>query len=246
MKKHFSLTACSVLLLTGTFTGGLRAAVTGPAGIPFENNASVPVTMSDTNPNKIVIDGEYITSISGPSGAYDKQTTSDGALIISPLVGQNFTVFLQTDKDAAVTLNVHPQPGTGRTIRLTPLTLPVRRNPEAKAWEEGQSYEKTLVDISRAVSRGDAPENFDELPVSRQTSYAPGVAVEMTPERQFVGSHLRVVRYRLRNTGWVTQNLREKDFWQKGVRAVMLTNRQLYAAGEGYAWIIFSDDGASH
>lgn len=245
MKNRFSPAAATVLLLTGTFAGGLRAA-TGPAGIPFDNNAQVPVTLSDTNPNKIVIDGELITSISGPAGAYDKQTTTDGALIISPLVGQDFTIFLQTDKDAAVSLNVHPRPGAGRTIRLTPQSLPVRQNPEARAWEEGQSYEKTLVDIARAATKGEVPDNFDVYPVSRITDYTPPVPVTLTPEQQFVGAHLRIVRYRMRNSGLVTQTLHEKDFWQKNVRAVMLSTRQLYASGEGYVWVIFSDDGVRH
>ncbi|EOW7235555.1 type-F conjugative transfer system secretin TraK, partial [Cronobacter sakazakii] len=112
------------------------------------------------------------------------------------------------------------------------------------AWEEGQSYEKTLVSLSRAVLRGEVPDDFSEYPVSRMTRYAPPLAVQLTPERQFVGSHLRVVRFRLRNPGYVTVSLRERDFWQKGVRGVMLSARQLYAGGEGYAWVIFSDDGA--
>ena len=47
--------------------------------------------------------------------------------------------------------------------------------------------------------------------------------------------------------GWqkvrITRSLRERDFWRKGVRAVMLSQNQLYAGGEGYAWIVFSDDG---
>ena len=45
------------------------------------------------------------------------------------------------------------------------------------------------------------------------------------------------------NPGSITRSLRERDFWRKGVRAVMLSQNQLYAGGEGYAWIVFSDDG---
>lgn len=243
MKTRFSLAAAAVLVVTSLHAGGLRAA-SAPAGIPFENDASFTVTLSNTNPNKVIIDGELITSISGPAGAYDQSNTQDGALLLSPLVGQNFTVFLQTASGAAVSLNVQPKPGTGRTLRFTPVSPPTRHNDDAKAWEEGQSYEKTLVSLSRAVLRGEVPDDFSEYPVSRMTRYAPTLAVQLTPERQFVGSHLRVVRFRLKNPGYVTVSLRERDFWQKGVRGVMLSARQLYAGGEGYAWVIFSDDGA--
>ena len=34
--------------------------------------------------------------------------------------------------------------------------------------------------------------------------------------------------------------LAEKQFWQKGVRAVMLSTNTLYASGEGLLWVVFS------
>ncbi|WP_438442966.1 TraK domain-containing protein [Kluyvera georgiana] len=165
MKIRISPAAAAVLVAFGLFTGGLRAA-SGPAGIPFENDASFTVVLSNTNPNKIIIDGELITRISGPAGAYDSNTTAteDGALIFSPLTGQNFTVFLETAKGAALSLNIQPKPATGRTLRFTPLSPPTRQNDYAKAWEEGQSYEKTLVALSRTVLQGKVPDDFTEYP----------------------------------------------------------------------------------
>lgn len=242
MKKRFSPVAAAVLMATGLFTGGLRAAST-PAAIPFENDAAFNVTLSNNSPNKVVIEGELITSISGPSGAYDQSTTEDGALILSPLVGQNYTMFIQTDRGSSLSLNVRPQPGNGRTLRFTPMSPPLRKNDDAKAWEEGQTYEKTLVTLSRAVVNGQVPDDYQEYPVSRMTAYTPATSVRLTPERQFVGNHLRVVRFRMNNHGSITQSLRERDFWRKGVRAVMLSQNQLYAGGEGYVWIVFSDEG---
>ena len=242
MKKRFSPVAAAVLMATGLFTGGLRAA-SAPAAIPFENDAAFNVTLSNNSPNKVVIEGELITSISGPSGAYDQSTTEDGALILSPLVGQNYTMFIQTDRGSSLSLNVRPQPGNGRTLRFTPMSPPLRKNDDAKAWEEGQTYEKTLVTLSRAVVNGQVPDDYQEYPVSRMTAYTPATSVRLTPERQFVGNHLRVVRFRMNNHGNITQSLRERDFWRKGVRAVMLSQNQLYAGGEGYVWIVFSDEG---
>jgi conjugal transfer pilus assembly protein TraK len=242
MNLRISPAAAAVLLASGIFTSGLRAA-TAPAAIPFENDAAFNVTLSNNNPSKVVIDGELITSISGPTGAYDQSTTDDGALILSPLVAQNFTLFIQTDHGSSLSLNIRPQAGNGKTLRFTPLSPPLRKNDDAKAWEEGQTYEKTLVALSRAVVNGQVPDDYVEYPVSRMTAYTPSTAVRLTPERQFVGNHLRVVRFRMNNPGSITQNLRERDFWRKGVRAVMLSQSQLYADGEGYAWIVFSDDG---
>ncbi|WP_240337813.1 TraK domain-containing protein [Enterobacter asburiae] len=114
------------------------------------------------NPSKVVVDGELITSISGPTGAYDQSQTEDGALILSPLVGQNFTLFIQTDHGSSLSLNVRPQPGNGKTLRFTPMSPPLRKNDDAKAWEEGQTYEKTLVALSRAVVNGQVPDDYRE------------------------------------------------------------------------------------
>jgi conjugal transfer pilus assembly protein TraK len=190
MKFRISPAAAAVFLAAGLFTSGLRAA-SAPAAIPFENDAAFNVTLSNTNPSKVVVDGELITSISGPTGAYDQSQTEDGALILSPLVGQNFTLFIQTDHGSSLSLNVRPQPGNGKTLRFTPMSPPLRKNDDAKAWEEGQTYEKTLVALSRAVVNGQVPDDYREYPVSRMPAYTPASDVRLTPERQFVGNHLR-------------------------------------------------------
>lgn len=167
MKFRISPAAAAVFLAAGLFTSGLRAA-SAPAAIPFENDAAFNVTLSNTNPSKVVVDGELITSISGPTGAYDQSQTDDGALILSPLVSQNFTLFIQTDHGSSLSLNIRPQPGNGKTLRFTPMSPPLRKNDDAKAWEEGQTYEKTLVALSRAVVNGQVPDDYQEYRTYRQ------------------------------------------------------------------------------
>lgn len=234
----------AALLAAGLSLGApALALVNGPEATLFENNAHLNAVLSNTSPNKIIIDGELITRVTGPDGAYDQQNTDDGALILSPLTGESFTLFIETASGQGVSLDVKPKAVNGRTLRLAPAGMPVKPNDDAKAWEESQPWQKTLVSVARSVVNGDVPENYTDVPVSRAPAYAPPVAVTLTAERQLVGSHLRVVRYRLHNAGYVSQALSEKQFWQKGVRAVMLSTPTLYAGGQGYAWVIFSADG---
>jgi len=225
-----------------SLTGPVSAAVPGPAGTVFENNAHLKAMMSNTSPNKIVIDGELITGITGPDNAYKKANTADGALLITPLAGQDFTIFLETAGGVGVSIDVSPKPGNGRTLHLIPADAPVKPNPDAKSWEESQPFQKILVSIARTVANGEVPENYTEIKASRGPAYTPPAGVQLTPERQLAGSHLRVMRYRIKNTGYVTRMLSEKQFWQKGVRAVMLSTQTLYANGEGFVWMIFSTD----
>lgn len=238
------MTLCAMVIagLTALSPTALLAAVPGPAGTTFENNAHLSAQMSNTSPNKIVIDGELITAVTGPENAYTKDNTADGALLISPLTGQNFTLFLETAGGISVSVDVTPKPGSGRTLHLIPAGTSLKSNPDAKVWEESQPFQKTLVSVARTVVNGDVPDSYTEIPASRSPAFNPLAGVQLTPERQLAGSHLRVVRYRMKNTGYITRNLSEKQFWQKGVRAVMLSTRTLYASGEGFVWVIFSTD----
>lgn len=240
MKKTLSALAvtCALTLMSGS----VSAAVPGPTGTIFENNAHLKAQMSNTSPNKIVIDGELITGVTGPEGAYTKDNTADGALLITPLTGQDFTIFLETAGGVSASIDISAKPGSGRTLHLIPADAPLKPNPDAKAWEESQPFQKTLVSVARTVVNGDVPENYVDMKATRGPAYNPPVGLLLTPERQLAGSHLRVMRYRMKNAGYVTQALTEKQFWQKGVRAVMLSTRTLFANGEGYVWVIFSTD----
>ncbi len=232
--------------LLAAFVAGLclvpaaMADVSGPAGTVFENDAHLKAQLSNTSPNKIVIEGELITRVTGPDGAFTQENTEDGALLITPLTGQNFTLFLETASGIGASLDVTPKPGSGHTLHLIPASVPMKANPDAKAWEESQPWEKTQVSVARTVVNGGVPDNYIEAKAARGPAYNPLPGVLLTPERQLVGSHLLVMRYRMKNTGYITRSLSEKQFWQKGVRAVMLSTHNLYAGGEGYVWVIFS------
>ncbi|MBK5017326.1 F-type conjugal transfer protein TraK [Pantoea sp. S62] len=236
------LTFTALLVAGACLTSSAMAAVSGPTGTVFENNAHLKAQMSNTSPNKVIIDGELITGVTGPENAYNRDTTADGALLITPTTGQDFTIFLETASGISASLDVSPRPGNGRTLRLIPAVTKFKANPDAKAWEESQPWEKTLVSVARTVVNGGVPDTYTELSADRGPAYTPAAGVTLTPERQLAGSHLRVMRYRMSNTGYVTRELSEREFWQKGVRAVMLSTRTLYAGGQGYAWVIFSTD----
>lgn len=238
MKAHLLVLAAFVASVC--LVPAAMADVSGPAGTVFENDAHLKAQLSNTSPNKIVIEGELITRVTGPDGAFTQENTEDGALLITPLTGQNFTLFLETANGIGASLDVTPKPGSGHTLHLIPVAAPLKANPDAKTWEESQPWENTLVSVARTVVNGGVPDSYTEATVVRGPGYNPVAGVQLTPERQWVGSHLLVMRYRMKNTGYITRPLSERQFWQKGVRAVMLSTYNLYASGEGYAWVIFS------
>lgn len=182
-------------LVASSLASTAMAAVSGPASTVFENDAHLKAQLSNTSPNKIIIDGELITHVSGPDGAFLQDNTDEGALLITPQTGQPFTVFLETASGIGASIDITPKPGTGKTLRLVPASAPKKDNPDAKAWEESQPWEKTLVMIARTVVNGGTPENYTVAPADRGPAYNPALGITLTPERQLVGSHLRVMRY---------------------------------------------------
>lgn len=246
MKKTFLLTPA--LLLAGVFQTQ-AAVVPGAQEISFGPNAQVNAVFSQISPNRIVVEGEKITDISGPGGAYDTQKQPDGGALISlaPGITQSFTLYVVTDKNSALSIQVVPKNIPGKTLSFVPLTAPMKVKPEEKSWEEGQSYEKTLVDISRSIINGIVPQDFSEYPVSRAQPYSPAVNVTLKADKHFIGPHMRIVRYVISNPSYLSQSLSEKQFYAPGVRAVMLSTRNLYSHGEGYAYVIFDDaNGGEH
>lgn len=81
------LTITALLVAGACLTSSAMAAVSGPTGTVFENNAHLKAQMSNTSPNKVIIDGELITGVTGPENAYNRDTTADGALLITPTTG---------------------------------------------------------------------------------------------------------------------------------------------------------------
>jgi|GEM_PF-430555 len=231
------------LLAAVAFHVSAAVSVPGAQEISFGNNAQVNAAFSQVNPNRIIVEGEKITDVSGTGGAFNSEKQSDGGVLISLVPGltQTFTVYIVTDKQSALSIQVVPKNIPGKTLSFVPQSAPMKVKPDLKSWEEGQSYEKTLVDISKSIVNGIIPQDFSEFPVSRAQAYNPVVPVSLKADKHFIGPHMRIVRYIMTNPSYLTQDLSEKQFYVPGVRAVMLSTRSLYSNGEGYAYVIFDD-----
>lgn len=225
------------------------ALVPGAQEISFGPNAQVNAAFSQISPNRIVVEGEHIKDIAGPGGAFDSQKQPDGGALISltPGLTQSFTLYVVTEENSALSIQIVPKNIPGKTLSFVPQTAPLKVKPDEKSWEEGQSYEKTLVDISKSIINGVIPQDFSEFPVSRVQAYSPAASVTLKADKLFIGPHMRIARYIMSNPSYLTQVLTEKQFYAPGVRAVMLSTRNLYSHGEGYAYVIFDDaQGGKH
>ncbi|WP_241576703.1 TraK domain-containing protein [Rosenbergiella collisarenosi] len=236
-----------LIIISAISTATQAAYVAGAQPIMFGNDALVHAVFSKVSPNRVIVQGEKIVGVDGPDGAYEVQKTADGGALVSLAQGidQNFTLYIVTDKNSALSIDVVPRNIPGKTLSFVPNDPPMKAKTDTPNWEEGQSYEKTLIDISKNILNGVIPQDFSEYPISRDLPYHPNVPVNIKGDKQFVGPHLRIVRYVLTNPSYLSVQLTEKMFYQPGVRAVMLSNRNLYSQGQGYLFVIYNFDSGS-
>lgn len=208
-------------LLSCALISGNALAATAPVSLSFPPNGQFQLTVSNTNPNLIVIPGDRITGISSAAGKLtDKRNTRDGAVLFSSTGDKPFTLFIETEHGQVVPIQATPRAGEGRSYRLLNAE-PVAR-PAAKTWETSQPYESLLVELNKAILKNRMPEGYAPASTEFDRLSAPA-GLSMAAEEAWTGNALRVVRYRVSNPFAYTVALKEQDFWRTGVRAVMFT-----------------------
>lgn len=188
--------------------------------LTFTPGEQLALPISNSNPNVLQVPGDPIINISSASGMLtDKKATKSGAVVFSSTSDKPFTLFVETRLGQLFSVHAAPRKGEGRSYRLL-AEKPVAR-PQAKAWETAQPYESMLAALNRSVLQGTLPEGYGPAPINKEATITVS-GLHATPEVAWTGNALRIVRYRLVNRTVLPVALREQDFWQPGIRAVMV------------------------
>lgn len=200
-----------------------------PSTLPFSQGGQFRLSVSNTDPNMIFIPGDRVTAISASAGMLtDRRTTGAGGVLFATVATKPFTLYVETALGQTLSVIATPVKGEGRVYRLVSAEPPVR--PEARAWETAQPYEQLLVSLSRSVLTGKAPDGYGVVAPLTDGLKAPA-GLQLTAEKAWAGDLLRADRYRVSNPNPYGLALREQDFWQPGVRAVMFDNSALSLMG---------------
>lgn len=221
MKKNKSRMSSAIALCI-LFSGSVGA-VTEPYTLMFPPNGQFQLSVSNTNPNLVVIPGDRVVAINSSAGTLtDKRNTKDGAVLFSSSSEKPFTVFIETEQGQVFSIHANPQKGEGRSYRLLG-SKPLPRA-GAKAWETSQPYESLLVELNKAALQGHMPESYAPADLNNERMLAPA-GLSMRAEEAWTGNALRIVRYSVQNPNSYAVSLKEQDFWYQGVRAVMFNLR---------------------
>jgi type-F conjugative transfer system secretin TraK len=203
----------------------------GAKEIPFDDNEQIKVVLSNRDINRVLVIGDKIKTIHGPTGLYTaKNDPSDlsGSAYISIYSDTSFTVFLATVKGHNLSLLVTPKTAPGRTVILEPTTPSLFANNPTEA----DGYQKTLIDLISNMINLEPCEDYEYFSVSeakkhkwikniKRTNFY-NVA-DVTPIAFYRGEKLSGIISKISSRTRNPLTLKPSYFYQPGVKAVALS-----------------------
>ena len=213
---------------------------TNAQNINFKNNESISVDISSVDANRIVVKGDKIVSVSCMNNACTAKNLPDGSAYLTVNNNmQKFSAFINTEQGRYVALFLDPKAMPGKTIILH-ADQAGQKQPE---WEKNSPYEDILVKLTDAMKNGGQTEGYSQVPMtgkSTTVSFASQLTIE--PLRQYIGTKLKGVVYKVTNTTDKPAQIKPYQFYDHGVRSVSLSSNFVAPHGYIFAYIIFSGD----
>ncbi|HAU4159295.1 TPA: type-F conjugative transfer system secretin TraK [Legionella pneumophila] len=240
-----------ILLKTKTLAIWIGLALPGttiasitPFVLSFSEGEQFNLTVSGFNFNRIFIEGEKITQLSYPEGAFviDKSELQDpdikeGSVYLRPLFETPVTVFLTTDKGHHLSLNLKPDEGLGKTLRF------VAKAQTKMNYIKPTIHDETEVDeIMAAMKEGQTPKEFHEKhPVSRPFYVKKDIKVLLV--KQYKGERMTGYVYRLENKSNHEIALSAEMFSAHLAQSLSLSDEVLAPQKVAYLYGLYANEG---
>ena len=199
-------------------------------------NETVKGNISNTDLNRISVEGDRIAQVFGSSGHFTMETDeTHGQIFIRPVgEGRQLSLTIITESGLTQDILLIPSNIPSQSIVLKP----AKRNAEqAKHWETSQPYVQTITSLMQAMVQGKEVPGFN-LRVNEQ-SLNMWNDLHVKQLQIFEGSQLKGVTYELKNNGDKALGLQEKQFlFDRDIVAISLERFNLAPGGRAYLWVI--------
>ena len=207
--------------------------------ISFADNEQVRVILSNRDINRIVVTGDKIKTIQGPTGLYTAKNDSfdaSGSAYISIYGETPFTIFVSTIKGHNLSLLVTPKTAPGRTIILESTTPTLVTNNRAKA----DGYQKTLIDLMTNMISLEPCEDYEYFSISeaKKHKWITNIkkinfrnVADVTPIAFYRGEKLSGILSKISNRTRNPIILKPSYFYQPGVKAIALSEQTISPLG---------------
>lgn len=199
------------------------------------NNAKVQALVSETDFNRIYVQGDRILTVRGDQGAYTIQTDPMlGQIYIKPYSNMPFNLYLMTEQGNTYQLHLEVRQGAANTIVLQP---PVTTPAQAANWESSTPYEQTLVRLMRAMATGSFPDGYS-ITATHDKALPLGAVATVTRISQYQGVNLMGEIFIIKNLSRHIINLKPEQLYRAGSMAIALQNQTIAPLGQTRLFVI--------
>lgn len=231
------------LLLSLLFSGALCAGGV-PSAISFDEGEQFNLTLSRINFNRVFVEGEKITKLSYPEGAFtvdksemNKPGSTDDSIYIKPAFEVPITLFITTDKGRHVSLTLTSDESFGKTLRFV-----------AKAQTQLKYVKHEVNDLTEveeamaALKAGEAPKDFNMKRTLTRPFYIKK-DIKVSLEKHYEGAHLAGFVYRLENKSNHEVALTTDLFSRRKAQSLSLSDETLAPKKVAYLYGLYSNEG---
>ena len=205
--------------------------------ISVQENELVPVTLSDSNMNRLFVSNDRVKNITAPAGYIGLQLDGSGGGLVTVDTTQVFTAFVITEGGRQFSIKVTPKVGDGKTIRFNAQGAAIK----AKSWEKNNPYMQLMISALRNTMSGQTPPHFGWKKGSNHF-FAFNDRLTMSPVSIWQGHKLSVVEYTLYNKSLKPYVINEAMFYKPNVRAVALSNLTVKSNQLAHVYEVLSND----
>lgn len=129
--------------------------------ISFHENDAVELVLSQSNYNRVLVDGDEIKKASCPQEYLAIEYAKDGSAILNVLQPMPFTVFFETKSGHHFSANIQSEESLGKTVTFKPMQVLVKREKYVKPKQSQKMPTNELVlNLIQAMSRDEAIQGF--------------------------------------------------------------------------------------
>ena len=230
---RLTMTLC---LLVASYT--MSTAAIPQTVLPFHNNSTLSIPLSNVDINKIIVLHDKITAIHGPAHCFKVSNGKSGAIYLSLSGNAPFTLFLGTQWGQQVSLWIIPKKIIGKTVLLKSHSSDSR----VRRWEKIDNYQELLISLMKGLMRKKLPTGYGIASVVHQSSFLWHHTISIKPLFSYVGNHLSGITYRIVNKGEHSVHLNPQAFYTQGVAAVALSQQKLSSKQRALLSIIINGE----
>lgn len=222
--------------------------------IYFSNHQTLPIDLSQDDPNRLFIPGDKIINVSCPEGfcIIDKHhliETGDILLSLSNYArsARVFTFFISTANGAEITLLANAKAIPGQTIGFKGNTT------QALPFEKGAPYTQLLVNVIKKIITAHQEQNPQALPAGFMMHTIPETLTPIKTDKGFALTSVAMIQggvlsgqvYAIQNNQTSDLILNHASFYQKNMAAIAFSKETLKPGEVGFIYTVMQNSEAS-